>query len=95
MLAEALHAPEYDAERLCGGPMNLKVLYQTPVLKLMNILVFVDSFILISIGVGLQGNQGLAFGAVYGLLGGITAVLAFNMVVVAMIIMNTRTQSKA
>jgi hypothetical protein len=75
--------------------MNLKVLYQTPVLKLMNILVFADSFILISVGVGLQGNQGLAFGVIYGLLGGITAVLAFNMVVITMIMTSTRTQSKA
>jgi hypothetical protein len=70
--------------------MNLKVLYQTPVLKLMNSLVFVDSFILIFLGVGIKGNQGLGFGMFYGLLGGITAILAFNMVVVALITTNTR-----
>lgn len=79
----------------CGENMNLRVLYQTPVLKLMNGLVFVDSFILIFLGVGFQGDQGIGFGAIYGLLGGITAVLAFNVVVVAMILMNTRHQGKS
>jgi hypothetical protein len=78
-----------------GELMNLRVLYQTPVLKLMNGLVFADSFILIFLGVGFQGDQGLGFGAIYGLLGGITAVLAFNMVVVAMIMMSTRTRTRS
>ncbi|MGA9140963.1 MAG: hypothetical protein WBZ29_12110 [Methanocella sp.] len=75
--------------------MNLKVLYQTPVLKLMNCLVFVDSFLLITLGVGIKGNQGLGFGVLYGLLGGISAILAFNIVVVAMIKASSRPQSKA
>jgi hypothetical protein len=68
------------------------VLYQTPVLKLMNGLVFADSFILIFIGVGMQGNQGIAFGLIYGLIGGITAALMFNVAVVALIMMSSRDQ---
>jgi len=96
MPAKAVPAPECGAgQRQRGEPMNLRVLYQTPVLKLMNGLVFADSFILILLGVGFQGDQGLAFGVIYGLVGGITAVLAFNTVVIAMIMMSTRTRSKA
>lgn len=78
--------------------MNLRVLYKTPVLKLMNGLVFTDSFILIFLGVGFKGDQGIAFGAGYGLIGGIAAILMFNAVVVALISMSTRdkaTQAKA
>ena len=95
MFVKAVLAPDVVAGRLQRWePMNLRVLYQTPVLKLMNGLVFADSFILIFLGVGFQGDQGLAFGALYGLLGGITAVLAFNVVVLAMIMLSTRTQKK-
>jgi hypothetical protein len=74
------------------------VLYQTPVLKLMNILVFADSFILILIGVGMKGNQGMAFGLIYSLLGGIAAALMFNMCVISLIILSSRdkrSQAKA
>ena len=70
--------------------VNLRVLYRTPVLKLMNILVFVDSFLLILVGVGFKGNQGIAFGAIYGLIGGVTAMLMFNIAVVALIVMSVR-----
>jgi hypothetical protein len=66
------------------------VLYRTPVLKLMNILVFADSFLLIFVGVGMKGDQGMAFGVIYGLLGGITAALMFDIAVVAPIMMSTR-----
>jgi hypothetical protein len=74
------------------------VLYQTPVLKLMNILVFADSFLLIFVGVGMKGDQGIVFGLIYGLLGGITAALMFDVAVMAMIAMssrNKRTQANA
>ena len=66
------------------------MLYQTPVLKLMNVLVFVDSFLLIFVGVGVKGDQGMTFGLIYGLLGGITAALMFDAAVMAMITMSTR-----
>jgi hypothetical protein len=66
------------------------VLYQTPVLKLMNGLVFADSFLLIFVGVGMNGDQGIAFGVIYGLLGGITAALMFNVAVIALIMMSSR-----
>jgi hypothetical protein len=73
-----------------GVKMNLRVLYKTPVLKLMNILVFADSFLLIFVGVGMKGDQGMIFGLIYGLLGGITAALMFDVAVMAMITMATR-----
>jgi hypothetical protein len=66
------------------------VLYQTPVLKLMNGLVFTDSFILIFIGVGMKGDQGIAFGTVYGLIGGLAAILMFNVAIVALIMLSSR-----
>lgn len=66
------------------------MLYRTPVLKLMNVLVFADSFLLIFVGVGVKGDQGMAFGLIYGLLGGITAALMFDAAVMAMITMSTR-----
>jgi hypothetical protein len=66
------------------------VLYQTPVLKLMNGLVFADSFLLIFVGVGMNGNQGIAFGVLYGLAGGITAAMMFNVAVIALIVMSSR-----
>lgn len=56
----------------------------------MNILVFADSFLLIFVGVGMKGNQGMAFGVIYGLLGGITAALMFDVAVMALIMMSTR-----
>jgi hypothetical protein len=68
----------------------LRVLYQTPVLKLMNILVFADSFLLIFVGVGMKGNQGMAFGLIYGLLGGTTAAAMFDVAVMAMIAISLR-----
>lgn len=70
--------------------MNLKILYQTPVLKLMNALVFLDTFILVLIGVGLKGDMGLIFGAGYGILGGLAATLMFNVLVAAVITMKSR-----
>jgi hypothetical protein len=73
-----------------GVIINLRVLYQTPVLKLMNGLVFADSFLLIFIGVGMKGNQGIVFGVIYGLLGGITAALMFNIAVVLLIMLSSR-----
>ena len=66
------------------------MLYQTPVLKLMNILVFADSFILIFIVVGMKWQQGIGFGTIYGLLGGITAALMFNVAVAALIMLSSR-----
>jgi hypothetical protein len=66
------------------------VLYQTPVLKMMNILVFADSFLLIFVGVGMKGDQGIVFGLIYGLLGGITAAMMFDVAVMAMIAMSSR-----
>jgi hypothetical protein len=66
------------------------VLYQTPVLKLMNILVFVDSFLMIFVGVGMKGGQGMVFGLVYGLLGGFTAALMFDVALIALITMSSR-----
>jgi predicted tellurium resistance membrane protein TerC len=66
------------------------VLYQTPVLKMMNILVFADSFLLIFVGVGMNGSQGIAFGVIYGILGGITAAMMFNVAVIALIMMSSR-----
>jgi hypothetical protein len=51
----------------------------------MNALVFVDSFILIFVGVGIKGESGIAFGAGYGIAGGVTAILAFNMIVASLI----------
>jgi hypothetical protein len=68
----------------------VRVLYQTPVLKLMNILVFADSFILILIGVGMKGSQGIAFGVIYGLIGGIIAALMFDAAVMMLIMLSTR-----
>lgn len=56
----------------------------------MNILVFADSFLLIFVGVGMKGGQGIVFGVIYGLLGGITAALMFDVVVIALIMMSTR-----
>jgi hypothetical protein len=70
--------------------MNLKVMYQTPVLKLMNALVFIDTFILIFIGVGLKGSQGMVFGMGYGILGGLAATLMFNVMVFAVIAMKSK-----
>jgi hypothetical protein len=73
-----------------GIIINLRVLYKTPVLKLMNGLVFADSFILIFIGVGMKGDQGIVFGALYGLLGGICAALMFNVAVASLIMLSSR-----
>ncbi len=56
----------------------------------MNILVFADSFLLIFVGVGMNGNQGIAFGVIYGILGGITAAMMFNVAVIALIMMSSR-----
>jgi hypothetical protein len=70
--------------------MNLKVMYETPVLKLMNALVFIDTFILIFIGVGLKGDQGLIFGMGYGIIGGLAAALMFNVMVFAVIAMKSK-----
>lgn len=70
--------------------MNLKILYETPILKLMNILVFLDTFILIFIGVGLKGESGMAFGAGYGLIGGVSSIFAFNAIVIALITFTSR-----
>jgi len=78
-----------------GVIINLRVLYKTPVLKLMNGLVFADSFLLIFVGVGVKGDQGMAFGALYGLLGGITAALMFDVAVMAMITLSTRDKRQA
>lgn len=74
------------------------MLYQTPVLKLMNGLVFADSFILIFIGMGVKGGQDIGFSAVYGMLGGLIAALMFNVVVLALIMLSSRkkrSQAKA
>ena len=68
----------------------MRVLYRTPVLKLMNVLVFADSFLLIFVGVGVRGDQGMAFGLLYGILGGITAALMFDAAVMAMITMSLK-----
>ena len=70
--------------------MNFKLIYQTPVLKLMNALVFLDTFILIFIGVGLKGDMGFIFGAGYGILGGLAAALMFNVLILAVITMKSR-----
>ncbi len=70
--------------------MDLRMLYKTTVLKLMNALVFCDSFLLIFIGVGFKGDQGLVFGFIYGLIGGVVAMLMFDVAVVAMITMSAR-----
>ena len=70
--------------------MDLRMLYRTTVLKLMNALVFCDSFLLIFIGVGFRGGQGITFGFIYGLVGGLVAMLMFDVAVVAMIVLSTR-----
>lgn len=70
--------------------MNLKVIYKTPVLKMMNALVFLDTFILIFIGVGLNGGMGFIFGAGYGILGGLAATLMFDILVVAVMTLKSR-----
>lgn len=70
--------------------MNLKVMYETPVLKLMNALVFIDTFILIFIGVGLKGEQGMIFGMGYGIIGGLAATLMFNVMIFAVIAMKSK-----
>lgn len=70
--------------------MDLRMLYKTTVLKLMNALVFCDSFLLIFIGVGFRGDQGITFGFIYGLIGGFVAMLMFDVAVVAMIVLSTR-----
>jgi len=70
--------------------MNLKILYESPLIKLLNLLVFLDSFILIFVGVGVKGSSGMVFGFGYGLVGGITAILAFNMIVISLIAFTAR-----
>ena len=70
--------------------MNLKVMYQTPVLKLMNALVFIDTLILIFIGVGVNGTMGIIFGTGYGVLGGLAAALMFNVMVFAVILLKSK-----
>ncbi|HEY3273343.1 MAG TPA: hypothetical protein VGJ92_06250 [Methanocella sp.] len=56
----------------------------------MNILVFADSFLLIFVGVGMKGSQGMAFGLIYGLLGGMVAAMMFDVAVMALITMSSR-----
>jgi hypothetical protein len=73
-----------------GKNINLRILYQTPVLKLMNIMVFADSFLMIFIGVGMMGSGGIPFGIIYGLIGGITAAAMFDVAVIALIMLSTR-----
>ena len=68
-----------------GAQMNVKILYETPILKIMNVLVFLDTFILIAIRVGFMGDSGIAIGVGYGLAGGIAAILMFNVLVFAVI----------
>lgn len=70
--------------------MNLTVMYKTPVLKLMNALVFVDTFILILIGVGIKGSMGFIFGVGYGIIGGLAATLMFNVMILAVITLNSK-----
>jgi hypothetical protein len=64
----------------------------------MNGLVFIDSFLLIFVGVGMKGDQGIMFGVIYGLLGGISAALMFNVAVASLILLlsrDKRSQAKA
>lgn len=56
----------------------------------MNLLVFADSFLMVFLGVGFKGNQGIGFGFAFGLAGGIAAVLMFNVAVVALITLSSR-----
>jgi len=70
--------------------MNLRVMYKTPILKLMNALVFIDTFVLILIGVGFKGDMGIAFGIIYGLVGGIASILMFNVMIFSFIMMKSR-----
>jgi len=72
--------------------MNLRVMYKTPILKLMNALVFIDTFFLIFIGVGFKGDMGMVFGIIYGLIGGIVSILMFNVMIFAFIMMKSRSR---
>ncbi|WP_158308919.1 hypothetical protein [Methanocella arvoryzae] len=56
----------------------------------MNALVFLDTFILITIGVGVKGEMGLVFGMGYGILGGLAAALMFNVLILALVTMKSR-----
>jgi len=70
--------------------MNLRVMYKTSILKLMNAFVFIDTFVLILIGVGFKGDMGIAFGIIYGLVGGIASILMFNVMIFSFIMMKSR-----
>ena len=65
-------------------------MYQLPILKMMNILVFVDTFLLIFLGVGVKGDMGFVFGVGYGLVGGVASLLMFNAIVLAFIVLKSR-----
>ncbi|MCD1294121.1 hypothetical protein CUJ83_03820 [Methanocella sp. CWC-04] len=60
--------------------MNLKILYENPILKMMSFLVFFDSFILLFVGLGIKGGAGIELGLIYGILGGLVAMIAFNLI---------------
>lgn len=70
--------------------MDLRIMYQLPILKMMNALVFVDTFALIFLGIAVKGEMGFLFGAGYGLAGGIASLLMFNMIVLAFILLKSR-----
>ncbi len=56
----------------------------------MNVLVFADSFLLIFVGVGVKGDQGIAFGMIYGLIGGLAAIMMFDAAIVALIMLTSK-----
>ena len=68
-----------------GNAMDVKKLLGQPVLKLMNVLVFIDSFILVFVGVCVKGGQSIIFGALYGAISGAVALLLFDAAIVLML----------
>lgn len=65
--------------------MNLKILYENWLLKMLSLLVFLDSFLLIFVGMGVKGGTDLLFSAIYGFLGGVVAMAAFNVMAIIVI----------
>lgn len=69
--------------------MNLKILYENPLLKMLSLLVFFDSFILVFIGVGVKAGMGIMYGTACGIAGGLVAMVVFNVISAALVMVYT------
>jgi hypothetical protein len=58
--------------------LDLRLLYKNQLLKLMSFLVFIDSFILLFLGIGIKNSQGITDGLIFGVIGGFFALFIFN-----------------